>query len=233
MRTVRPLIVVRSGSGSSDLVAREVAGELRHQLRHGGRTGVPDELERRDAVVGLDPPRRAVDPPPSLVALEDARQDRVEDALLVGRVEPGTGKLDRRLNELGPRNAPEAAVRLLEPRHEPGYRHRALADVEDLRRRVAEVDHDLLHLAERPRGCREEAIEHRRLSLEPGKQEAAARRSGQGALGHCGRKRGYDAGVDRIAAVREHARTCLGGDPISGCDRALHELRVKMLGKCR
>ena len=157
----------------------------------------------------------------------------MEEALLVGGVEPGTGKLDRRLNELGPRNAPEQAVRLLEPCHEPGYRHGARADVEDLRRRVAEVDHDLLHLAERPRRCREEAIEHRRLALEPGEQEAAARRAGQGPLGHSGRKRGYDAGIDRIAAVREHARTCLGGDPISRCDRALHELRVKMLGKCR
>ena len=125
VRTVRPSIVVRRGSGSSDLVAREVAGELGQQLGHGGRTGVSDELERRDELVGLDPARRAVDPPPSLVALEDARQDRVEEPLLVGGVEPGTGKLDRRLNELGPRNAPEPAVRLLEPRHEPGYRHGA------------------------------------------------------------------------------------------------------------
>ena len=219
--------------GVSDLVAREIAGELRQELGHSGRPGVPDELERRNELVGLDPPRRAVDPPPSLVALEDARQDRVEEALLVGGVDPGTGKLDRRLNELGPRDAPEPAVRLLEPCHEPGYRHGALADVEDLRRRVAEVDHDLLHLAERLQGCGEEAIEHRRLSLEPREEEAAAGRAGQWPLGHSGRKRGYDAGIDRIAAVREHARTCLGGDPVSRCDRALHELRVKMLEKCR
>ena len=157
----------------------------------------------------------------------------MEEPLLVGGVEPGAGELDRRLNELGPRNAPEQAVRLLEPCHEPRHRDGARADVEDLRRRVAEVDHDLLHLAERPRRRCEEAIEHRRLAVEPGEQEATARRAGQWPLGHSGRKRGYDACVDRIAAVREHARTCLGGDLIPGRDRALHELRVKMLGKCR
>ena len=128
---------------------------------------------------------------------------------------------------------PKQAVCLLEPGDEPGYRDGARPDVEDLRRGVAEVDHDLLHLAERLRGCGEEAIEHRRLAVEPGEQEAAARRAGQGPLGHSRRKGGYDTGVDRIAAVREHARTCLGGDPVSGCDRALHELRVKMLEKCR
>jgi hypothetical protein len=124
-------------------------------------------------------------------------------------------------------------VRLLEPRHEPGYRDGAGTDVEDLCRRVAEIDHDFLHLAERPRRRCEEAIEHRRLTVEPGEQEATTRRTGQWPLGHSRRKRGYDACVDRIAAVREHARTCLGGDLIPGSDRALHELRVKMLGKCR
>ena len=124
-------------------------------------------------------------------------------------------------------------MRLLEPGDEAGHGDRALADVEDLRRGVAEVDHDLLHLAERPRGHGEEAIEHGRLAVEPGEQEAAAGRAGQRPLGHSGRKRGYDAGVDRIAAVREHARACLGGEPIPSCDRALHEFRVKMLEKCR
>ena len=67
--------------------------------------------------------------------------------------------------------------------------------------------------------------------VDPGEQEAAAGRAGQRALGDRGGKGGYDAGVDRVAALREHARAGFGGDPISGCDRSLHELRVKMLAE--
>ena len=104
----------------------------------------------------------------------------MEKALLVRLVEPGTGELDRRLDELGPRDAAESAMCLLEAGNEPGHGDGALADVEDLRRGVAEVDHDLLHLAERLRRRGEEAVEHGRLALEPREQKAATRRIGQG-----------------------------------------------------
>ena len=45
---------------------------------------------------------------------------------------------------------------------------------------------------------------------------------GERALGHPGRERGGDAGVDRVAAFGEHTRAGLGGQRVAGCDRALH-----------
>ena len=124
-------------------------------------------------------------------------------------------------------------MRFLESRDEPGHRDRARADVEDLRRGVAEVDDDLVHLSERTRRRGEEAIEHGRLAVEPREQEAAARGAGQRAFGDgCG-KRGYDARVDCIAAFRENVRACFGGDLVSRGDRSLHELRVKVWRRCR
>ena len=100
VKTTWPSIDARSGSGVGDLVAREVSGELGHQLGHGRRTDVADALERGDELVRLDPARGAVDPPAPLVALEDPRQDRVQESLLVGGVESRSGELDRGLDEL-------------------------------------------------------------------------------------------------------------------------------------
>ncbi len=215
-----------------DAVGRDVVGELGNQLLHGLGAGVTDALQRRDEVGRLDPILNAVDAPAAIVALQDPGEDQVEEELRLRDVEPLPGQIDRGLDELRPRHAPEPAMRLLETGDEARNGHRALTDVVALRR-VAEVDGEVLDLAEWPSRRGEEAIEHGHLAVDPGEQEAAARRAGQGAFGHGRGKRGYDAGVDRIAAFREHARACLGGDSISRGDRSLHELRVKMWPRCR
>ena len=41
------------------------------------------------------------------------------------------------------------------------------------------------------------------------------------------------AGALYIATLSKHACACLRGEPIPGCDRSLHELRVKMWPGCR
>ncbi len=123
-------------------------------------------------------------------------------------------------------------MRLLEAGEEARHGHGALADVVALRR-VAEVDREVLDLAERTGRRGHEAVEHGRLAVEPGEQEAAAGGAGQGAFGDGRGKRGYDAGVDRVAALREDVCTGFGGDLVSSCDRSLHELRVKVWRRCR
>ena len=74
----------------------------------------------------------------------------MEERLRLADVDAAAGELERGLEQLRPGHAAEAAVRRLEPGKQTGNRDRRLAHVEHLRRGVAEVDHDLLHLAERP-----------------------------------------------------------------------------------
>ncbi len=128
----------------------------------------------------------------------------MQEELRLGRVEPQRGELDRGLDELRPRHAPEAAMRLLEAGDEAGHGDRALADVVALRR-VAEVDREILELAERMRGRGEEAVEQGHLAVDPAEEEAAAGRAGQRALGHGRRERCGDARVDGVPALLEDA----------------------------
>ena len=95
-------------------------------------------------------------------------------------------------------------MRLLEAGDEPRHRDRALADVVALRR-VAEVDRDVLDLAERAGRRGEEAIEQGHLAVDPAEEEAAAGRAGQRALGHGRREGGRDARIDGVPALLEHA----------------------------
>ena len=63
---------------------------------------------------------------------------------------PGVRELERGLEQRSPREPPVARVRLRQPGDEPGNGDRSGADVKDLRRRVAEVDHHLVHRLLRP-----------------------------------------------------------------------------------
>ena len=150
----------------------------------------------------------------------------MEEELRLGRVEAQRRNPDRRLDELRPRHAPEAAMRLLEAGEESRDGDRALADVVALRR-IAEVDREVLDLAEGARWRGEEAVEQGHLAVDPAEEEAAAGRTGQRALGHGRRESGSDARIDGVPALLEDARAGFGGVAASGCNRSLHETQGK------
>ena len=140
------------------------------------------------------------------------------------------GELERRHEEPLPREAPASFVRLDEPRDEPGDGDGGLADVEDLRRRVGEVDLDLVHLARRRRRDREEAVERDGLLVRfVEEEEAAAGRAGQRAFGHERSEGGGEGGVDRRAPFPERPGAGLGRVPVARCDRAAHGESVERL----
>ena len=212
-------------SWACDLVAREVAGGLggswpgQLQTVLGPSSSVDNEL------VGLDPargrrcaglPRRARGSP----------TDRVEEPFLpVGGVEPGAGELDGRLND-GPRNAAACSTPPQSPATSPGTTTKA--SMEGLV------------------GTPSPKSSTRFSSVSPSSRDGAARtmdarppppaRPGEqkpppvGPVGEPRRRRGlethsYDAGVDHIARVREHAHTCLHHDLIPGTMAACMKFR--------
>ena len=152
---------------------------------------------------------------------------RCRNARGSSRSKPSRASVDRRLDEVRPLARREALVDLLEPGEEAGHRDRAVADVEHLRPGVAEVDDELLHLAEPALGHPEEAVEHRRLAARlVDEREAAAGRARERPFGDERRERGCEERVDRVAAVAQDARAGLGGQRMAGCDRASHRGRV-------
>ena len=125
----------------------------------------------------------AVDAATSVLAEQDSLEDQVEERARVVPLETFSRQRDGRIDELAPLPRRVATVDLLQPGQEPRNRDRALADVEHLRPGVAEVDEELLHLAEARGRHAEEAVEHRRLAARLVHQgEAATRRPGQWAL---------------------------------------------------
>ena len=114
-------------------------------------------------------------------------------------------------------------VGTLETGHEAGDGDRALADVKDLGRGVAEVDHDLFHRGRSPRGDCEEAVEEHRLGAGAAhEQETTARRPRERAFGDETGQRSRDDRIDRVPALDERPGTCLARVWIPGCDGALH-----------
>jgi hypothetical protein len=137
---------------------------------------------------------------------------------------------DCRLDELCPWPRRIPPVRVDEPVEQAGDCDRPLADVEGLRARVGEVDHDLLHRAERPGRCGEEAVEHggRAVRLVD-EQEATPRRPGERAFRDECRKGRRQQRVDRVAAVAKDARARVCRSRVACCNRAVHGQRV---GRC-
>ena len=130
---------------------------------------------------------------------------------------------DRRLDEVGPLPRREATVDLLEPGQQTRDGDRALADVEHLRSGVAEVDDELLHLAEPGDRDAEEAVEHRRLAARlVHERETASGRPGRAAFGDERGECGGEKRVDRVPAVAQNTRAGLGRQRMTGCDRASH-----------
>ena len=171
--------------------------------------------------------RVAVDAAAALVAQEDPLEDQVQERARLVALEALARQRDRRLDEVAPLARREAAVDLLETGEEPGDRDRALADVEDLRPGVAEVDDELLHLAEPARRNLEEAVEHRRLAggLVDEREAASGRARERPFRDECG-ERGCEQRVDGVPAVAQHARAGLGRERVTGCDRASHPGRL-------
>ena len=144
-------------------------------------------------------------------------------ALLVA-FEAAPRELDRRLDQIGPGPGREPTVRLLEPREEARDRDRALADVEDLRPRVAEVDQELVHLAEARASARRRSSRapssRRSGSCTSRKPPPAGPVSGPSVTKR--RERGGEERVDRVPALAQHARPGLGGQRVTRGDRPSH-----------
>ena len=79
---------------------------------------------------------------------QDEVEDRVQVCLSVVQLDPVPREVDRRPEELAPRERAEGAMRLLQADRRAGDRARGGADVEGLGRAAAEVDVDAVHLGE-------------------------------------------------------------------------------------
>ena len=145
-------------------------------------------------------------------------------------------ELDRRLEQLRPRQAAVGGVDRPEPRSRAGHGARGLADPEHLGRRAvaAKADIDRVHRgafrrppAESGRGD-EEVGEPRRTPIGGHHEREAARtRPGQRALGNPAGKRRSHARIDRIAALFEDARPGRRSQRMSGGDRPFHALAAR------
>ena len=150
--------------------------------------------------------------------------------LRAGQLDTASRKLDRRREQLLPRQATVGAVRSLEPGDRARHGTRRRPDQERLgRRRLAEPDVDDLHLAAlppletEPGGGDEEIREPRRAIARAVDQHEAARAgSRQRALGGRSGEGCRDARVDRVSSLCERTRAGLRGERMAPGDGALH-----------
>ena len=203
--------------------------QARDQLRDGVRARVADALQRRDEVGSSRSAPRRRRSAAHLVALQDPGEDQVQEALRLGRVQPAPGEVDRRVDELRPRHAAEAAMCLLEAGDEPRPRP-TLADVVALGR-VAEVDGDVLELAQGVGAAKKQSSSVTSPSTQARRKPPPA-----------GPVRGSSATAAANAAAMQAStalppssstRAPASAVTASGGDRSLHELRAKMLYGCR
>ena len=122
------------------------SARLGDQLRDGGGAPVAQELEPGNHRRRLGPHVRAVDRATLLGALEDRDEDLEQELLRPGHLDAGPRELERRLEQLAATAAGRAAAcASARPATRPGTATEAGADVEHLRRGVAEVDQHLVH----------------------------------------------------------------------------------------
>src|SRR5262249_53180953 len=165
--------------------------------------------------------------------VEDQVEDAVQVRLSLVELHAVARELDRRLEELAPRQAPERAVRGLEPERRARDRTRRRADVEPLRRAAAEVDVDVIHAAERAPvaepGDGDEVVEDARALVTRAvhEHEGAGARAGEGAF--CNPRDGgrADGCVDGVAAGLQHLCTRPRGEHMSARHRPLHAGRLE------
>ena len=215
--------------GLRDLVGGEVVGELGEQLRGGRRASsrMSSSVGTRSAVSTRSGRRRCAGRPPRAGG---SREDPVQERLRLADVDAAAGELDRRLDELRPRQAAEAAMRLLEPGEEPGHGDRAQADVEDLRRGVGEVDHELLHLAERPGGRRRRSS---RGAVASPPTWASRKPPPAGPVSGPSATNAANAAAMQASTALppfEYSGAGFGGERVTGGDRAVHVGSVNLVG---
>ncbi len=233
-RTVRPRTSSSSGVERDHPVLAEVLGVLRDELGNHGRTGIANSLEGRARVGRVHTRRIAVDPTAPFVAQKDPVEDPVQRLARLVADEAFAGEPDGRLDQVTPCTRGEAAVNLFEAGEQPGDCDRPLPDVEDLCPGIAEVDEQLLHLAEPDSRNTEEAVEHdRRVAGLVDEREAAPSRAGQRPLRHECRERSRQERVDGVPTVAQHTRAGLGRERVTGCDRAAHRGTVLRLSASR
>ncbi len=133
------------GPALDDLVRRDVGRELRHELGDRSGADVAESLQPRDHDAGLCTDVGAIDAAAFLGALEDRHEDLEQKALRPRHLHACPGELERRLEQRRPRQPPVLRMGVGEARHEPGHGDRRGPDVEQLRRRVAEIDQHLVH----------------------------------------------------------------------------------------
>jgi hypothetical protein len=205
-----------------------------------GRTALGEQLERVGKVAHHEPVagdealavRVRVERAPLLRVPQDQVEDRVQVGLRAVQLDSLARELDRRREELAPRERPECAVRLLEPGRRAGDSARRGSDVEDLRR-IAEGHVDVVHgrtvvCGKATAGDVDEEVEQPRAAVVAAvdDDEPAAARSRERALRDPrGEGRG-DARVDRVPALGEHARARLGGQSVAGGDGSSHPTSV-------
>ena len=141
-------------------VRREIGKQDRNRLRRRRRGAA----ERRDEIGRVDRRRpRAVDtrPPSSRCRIGTRISWRNACAGVASNGRAASSSAGMKSAAHGQATAPR--VGLVETPHQPRHGDGRLADVEDLRRRVREVDHDLVHLAARAGRDGKEAIEDGRV----------------------------------------------------------------------
>ena len=165
----------------------------------------------------------SVHAPSPRLTLEDRSQDLVEERLGSARGKRTVGELQGRHEERRPGEPAAPLVRLLEPPEQPRHGDGCLTHVEDLGRRVGEVDLDLVHLPAPIRRDGEEAVQDGGITAGLVEQEKpAARGARERALGDERGERRGQRGVDARAPLGERPGSRLGGVPVSRCNRAAH-----------
>ena len=226
----RPREAGRKRLGLRDGVPLEVGAELGKELVDGLEPGVPDEREGRYEDLGHHPAGGAVEGAAPFLALEDGNEDLVEECLLRADLDSLPCKRERRRREQLPRQPSHPCVGVDETLDEPRNGDRRLADVEELRRGIAEIDHDLVHRAARASRDRKEAIDGNRLPVGTSQEEEPTpRRPGQRAFGDKSGQGRRHHGVHRRPSLAQGPGSCLDGMTAPSCNRASH---ARSLRRC-
>ena len=218
------------------LAAVEVGGAVLGRAARAFRRGRPSPAGRPRGV-GRRSSRTAPGPP----AVCRRIRSRISCRKACGRVQLDAvaGVLDRRLQQHAPGQAcrsgdvpPPARPRPPAPRRRPARSGRAASTRTRSRPPTSSIARASPGGSPRPGTVTKWSSSARRAVPSPvDEHEAARARPCERALGDPGDERGRDAGVDGVAAVRQHLRARLGGERMARCDCATHPSRLLGVGR--